>query len=130
MRSIESFDLCATGRLARPCFLTTPNPRHGRASRPVAHRLDELIAAAPHRGAGVATTRVGPATQRRRAGTEACPYSAKIPGANRYFLKYVFPFELNLLKRLLTYSPSSRNSPTLARIATSPPSSCISFAKP
>ena len=34
-----------------------------------------------------------------------------------YLLKNVLPRALYLLRRLLTYSPSSRNSPTLARIA-------------
>src|SRR6266699_6485144 len=46
-----------------------------------------------------------------------------------YFRKNVFPLALYLLRRLFTYSPSSKNSPTLASVAGSPPSSCISLAR-
>src|SRR3712207_7216796 len=45
-----------------------------------------------------------------------------------HFLKNVFPFPLYLLSRLFTYNPSSRNSPTLASVAVSPPSSFIPLA--
>ena len=46
-----------------------------------------------------------------------------------YLLKNVLPRALYLLRRLLTYRPSRRNSPTLARIAGSAGSSSISRAR-